>query len=68
MKTLITVELTDAQDKQLTDWMNNLPPAYTGAIGGRFEYIINPTGVGLIIKVRDAVTKSEIDLTDYRDW
>jgi hypothetical protein len=68
MKTLIKVELNDRQAQQLDEWMKQLPEAYTGAIGGRIEYLITPTGLGLIIKVRDAVTKSELDLTDYNDW
>lgn len=68
MRTLISVELNDQQEKQLSEWMGKLPEAYTGAIGGRIEYIITPTGLGLIIKVRDAVTKSQLDLTDHSDW
>lgn len=65
---VISVELNSDQEKKLSDWMDTLPEAYTGAIGGRIEYIITPTGLGLIIKVRDAVTKNELDLTDYSDW
>lgn len=64
----ISIDLTPDQQQKLVSWQNSLPPAETGAIGGRIEYILIPTGLGLIIKVRDSVTKSEVDLTEYGDW
>lgn len=68
MKNLFSVNLNNEQEKKLNDWIEKLPHTYTGAIGGRLEYCITPTGLGLIIKVKDAVTKTELDLTDYNDW
>lgn len=41
---------------------------YYGAIGGGLEYIFIPTGLGTITKVRECITKEEIDLTDYDNW
>lgn len=41
---------------------------YTGAIGGRFSYEFTPTNLGIVAKVYDALTKTEIDLTNYDMW
>lgn len=39
-----------------------------GAIGGRFNYIINPTGVGVGITIMDTLTGEIKDVTDYDSW
>lgn len=41
---------------------------YTGAAGGQFTFMFTPTSIGVICKVRDAVTGEEVDLTDYDHW
>jgi hypothetical protein len=41
---------------------------YTGAIGGRFTYSFTPTSLGVVVKVRDAITGLEEDLTNYDHW
>lgn len=41
--------------------------AYYGAIGGAYVYKFVPTGINIVIKVENVVTKEEIDLTDYED-
>lgn len=48
--------------------MRERPEAHAGAIGGRFTYMVTPTGLGVIIKIRDNCTKEEIDLTSYEEW
>lgn len=47
-------------------WEDGFP--YTGAIGGCITYHITPTSLGIAIKVTHAITKNEIDLSDYEDW
>ena len=39
-----------------------------GAIGGRFQYVFIPTGLGVITKVKDSFSDNELDLTDYDMW
>lgn len=59
-------------DKEETDklnqWLEKLPSSPEGAIGGRITYSFTPTNLGVVIKVRDEVTKQEIDLTNYEAW
>ena len=40
----------------------------TGAIGGRFTFEFTPTGIGMAIKIKDKITKQDLDLTDYESW
>lgn len=55
--------------KKLREWQKGHDQTvYTGAIGGRYTYSFTPTSLGTIAKVKDAVTKTEIDLTDYLSW
>lgn len=42
--------------------------AYDGAIGGRFTYCFTPTSLGTVIKVKDYISKKEIDVSDYDSW
>lgn len=66
----MTFELDEKQSRKVTRWQNTLlkDEANCGAIGGRFTYSITPTGLGLIVKVIDNVTKKELDVTDYENW
>lgn len=41
---------------------------YAGAIGGQFEWAFTPTSLGLILVVRDVMSKEEINITDYASW
>lgn len=36
-----------------------------GAIGGRFTFEITPTSIGLLVFVRDDITKEKFDLNEY---
>jgi len=42
--------------------------ARTGAIGGAFTYHITPTSIGVVVKIEDTVTLTELDVTDYDSW
>ena len=41
---------------------------YYGAIDGAYTFSFTPTTLGEVIKVRNELTKEEIDLTDYDLW
>lgn len=41
---------------------------YYGAMGGGLTYSFTPTGLGVIVKITEAITGEEIDVTDYDTW
>jgi hypothetical protein len=51
--------ISEAEDKKIKDWMEKLPSANTGAIGGRFTYQFICTSIGDIGTVKDSVTGEE---------
>lgn len=58
--------LDNVEMDNLNSWLKSKDlSTYTGAIGGRFTYSFTPTNIGLIIKVKDNVDNTEIDVTDY---
>lgn len=59
-------ELKNIEDFK-RDCVNNNPDR-GGVIGGRWTYTITPTGLGNIVTVKDEVSKSEINATDYGMW
>lgn len=68
----ITLKILNELRKGLGDQFDNLTKngkqPYYGAMGGGLEYIFIPTSLGTIIKVRECITKEEINLTDYGSW
>lgn len=50
----------------LSCWEGGYP--YGGAIGGDETWSICHTSIGSVIKVKEAYTNSELDLTDYDAW
>lgn len=64
--------------KLLSDWIEEQDriiaerqqrdEAYYGAIGGGVTYQFTPTSLGVVCKVRHALTNAELDLTDYENW
>lgn len=55
------------QNKKAAELQKKGAPYY-GAIGGAVTYSFIPTSLGIIATVKHAVTKEEIDLTDYNSW
>jgi hypothetical protein len=47
-------------------WEMGLP--YCGAIGGEVSYEFSPTSLGDCLVVKHAVTKEELNITDYGAW
>lgn len=41
---------------------------YCGTIGGGLTYSFTPTGLGVIMTVKEAITGEELDLTDFDSW
>lgn len=41
---------------------------YYGAAGGGLTYSFTPTGLGVCLSVKEALTGEEINLTDYKSW
>ncbi len=64
----IEFQFSASQEKKILAWTSTLPPVFTGAIGGRFTYSLTPTERGNIVKIKDAVTKEELDVTEYEAW
>lgn len=70
--------LTTEQVKKASDWckkqdaklalLQKLETPNYGANGGAYTYEFTPTTLGLVTKVRNNLTKDEIDLTDYEEW
>lgn len=71
-------QLDESQKQRLNVWIRQQElkvadeqqrsNAYYGAIGGAYEYCFLPTSIGLIVKVKNGLTKEEIDLSDYENW
>ena len=51
--------ISEKEDKKIHEWMDSLPEAGSGAIGGRFTYKFTPTSIGVIGTVIDGVTGKE---------
>jgi len=60
--------ITPEQLLRIEEWLKQFEGRYTGAIGGAFTYCFTPTGLGVIVKVRDSVSGQELDVTDYDSW
>ncbi|AGR47873.1 hypothetical protein PHIM7_170 [Sinorhizobium phage phiM7] len=62
-------EVTPELAKEYHEWIDRLESdnAPTGAVGGRFTYELTPTSIGLVVFVRDDVTKERFDLNVY-EW
>lgn len=62
-----------AAEKQKTTQSDTAVPSpprlpYYGAIGGGYTFSFVVTSLGIVCKVREAITGEELDLTDYDEW
>lgn len=62
---MVIFELTKEQEEKFNTWRKEINKTYveTTAIGGAYSFIVTPTGLGPIIKVKH-VCGLELDLTD----
>ncbi|MFA6233842.1 MAG: hypothetical protein WC824_06595 [Bacteroidota bacterium] len=64
------------QDAKVAELQKNNPmipqylktEAYYGTIDGGYTFSFTPTGLGVAVRVKNAVTGEEIDLSDYDLW
>jgi len=63
---MISFELTEEQEKALTEWKATQEFS-SATIGGAYTYKFTPTGLGTIVVVK-CVNGNKIDLTDYDNW
>ena len=62
------ITLTLEQQVHIDAWKATLPAAVIGASGGRFTYLLTPTGVGTIMEIQDNITGHTLNITDYTTW
>lgn len=64
--------LDQSEREKLAVWMEDqerrIEGMPQGAIGGAYTYSFTPTSIGMVIKVKNALTNEEIDVTDYDNW
>jgi len=70
----LTCKQRDAEEKFRTEQdkivakMQNREYAYYGASGGGYTYSFSPCGIGTCVKVKNDITKNEVDISFYEDW
>ena len=66
---MLSFKLTEEQKIKLDEWKSQqVEKDKVGTIGDRYTYSFTPTSLGLIAFVKDNVTNSEINLTDFSNW
>ena len=65
-----TFRITEPQNLRIREFKDEClsDKAYDGVNGGRFTYCFTPTSLGIVIKVKDCISKREIDVSDYDSW
>lgn len=63
-------ELDKEQVRELINWKktHKCSDGYMGVIGGQYDYIFSPTGLGCICEVKCNYCSSYINLTDSDNW
>ena len=64
----MTLSIEDSIFEDILKWMDSFPKENTGAIGGRFTFMITPTSLGTVVKMKDEITGEIKDFTDYDSW
>jgi len=66
---MLSFKLTEKQKIKLDEWKSQqVEKDKVGTIGDRYTYSFTPTSLGIIVIVKDNVTNSEINLTDFSNW
>ncbi len=72
MDTKIGADLSESEQENLSLFLERLKKINkgksAGAIGGSLTYHITHTGLGTVVKVTDAISGLEADITDYGSW
>lgn len=53
------------EQQRVNDPTQDMP--YYGCSGGEYSYIFTPTSLGIVLEVRNNVTKEQINLIDYKE-
>ncbi len=64
-------EVTEDQQKQISKWVKRIQKKhgdYYGAIGGGVTYMFTPTGLGVVLEVKESKTGETLNVTDYDNW
>ena len=66
---MFSFSLTEEQKIKLDEWKSQQAEEdKVGTIGDRYTYSFTPTSLGIIVIIKDNVTNSEINLTDFSNW
>lgn len=66
---LDSIEFTKEEKNQFESFMRRHRHCQcTSTIGGKFSYILTPTGLGTLIKIKCNVCGKERDVTDSENW
>lgn len=66
---MTTFTISEQDKKKIQEWKKTLPrPDVVGTIGDRFAYSFTPTGLGVMVTVKDFLSGQVLDLTDYDSW
>lgn len=80
---IMEFRITPEEQKVISEWLESIKPMimaksvkdpmgdiepYYGAIGGGLTYSFTPTGLGVVVKVKEYYTGEELNLTDYDSW
>jgi len=66
MNTVISVTLTDKQQKKFDKWKSHIKALYGEY--GQFTWKVTSNGIGNEIQVFSHLAKVELDLTDVGSW
>lgn len=64
----LSFHISQEQYHKFYEWQESLQTLYSGAAGGRFTWCFTPTGLGMVVEVKDVMTGKEINLTNYEEW
>lgn len=67
METLIP-RIKEIQPENMRKMGDVFGHPYYGACDGGLTYEVTPTGIGVVIKVREYFTQEVLDITDYENW
>lgn len=62
----ISIQSNSNLGKRFIEMGLSLP--HYGAIGGALVFSFSATSLGVVCKVKEAITGEEIDLTEYESW
>lgn len=63
------MELTDKELQDIDSFKNKHKNCvFTATVGGKFTYIITPTGLGNCIEIRCNACGKQVDITDISNW